>query len=143
MPGRSGSHGGLGHFDHVVDFQRFNAGGIENLGGVCQPYGQGAFAQGVDFFHAFIHERLRAENARVRLHGAADFVGHILRVLAIGVVLDTVEALQREISSISWQRLVRALFVMLDDVIASCLAENQQVKQGIRSQPVGAVHADA
>ena len=77
-----------------------------------------ALADGVDFFYAFVHARLRAEHARVRLHGGANVIGDVLRVFAAAAVLQFGQTRQGVVGCIGWQGFVRVFAVELDDVVA-------------------------
>ena len=77
------------------------------------------------------------------LHGGADVVGDVLRVLAFAGVVQACDAGQGEVSRVGRQALVRGGFVEFDDVVTRSAAEHQQVEQRVGAQAVGAVHAHA
>src|SRR3990167_6839142 len=142
---RSGrGHGGLGDFHQVVDFERFDARGVEHLGLVLERDVGHALAQRVDLGHAFVHHGLGAEHAGMHLHGRAHVVGHVLGVFAAGGIVQTGQAGQGLVGGVGRQRfVVLVLVVGFDDVVAGRAAEHQQVEQRVGAQAVGAVHADA
>mgnify|MGYP003382355715 CR=1 FL=1 len=68
--------------------------------------------------------------ARVLLHGGADVVGDVLCILAAGGIVQSGNARQCGICSISGQWLVdRIGFVELDNVVACSAAKYQQIQQ--------------
>mmetsp|Transcript_21674 Transcript_21674/g.84431 ORF Transcript_21674/g.84431 Transcript_21674/m.84431 type:complete len:640 (+) Transcript_21674:4098-6017(+) len=142
---RCGRHdGGLGRLDQVLDFERLDARGVEDLGLVLQGDVLHPLGNLGDLGHAFIEHGLGAEHAGMLLHRGAQVVGDVLRVLAAGAAVQAREAGQRAVGRIGRQGLVRALAeVGRHQVVAGSTAEDQQVQQRVRAQAVGAMHADA
>src|SRR5690606_17466336 len=137
-------HRGLSGLDQVVNFQRLDAGGVEDLGVVLQADGLDALAHRGDALHAFVHGLLGAEHAGALLHGRADLAGHVLGVFAILGRIQAGQARQRVVGGVLGQRLVvLGLEVGLDDVVAGGAAKHDQVEQRVGAQAVGAVHRHA
>jgi hypothetical protein len=75
-------HRGERRLDQVLDLQRLDAGGVEDLGLVGQVDVLDALGDRLDLRTPSSIDGLRAEHAGVLLHRAADVVGDVLRVLA-------------------------------------------------------------
>src|SRR5574344_3081473 len=141
LAGSGRHHGGLGHFDQVVHFQRFHAGGVPHFGLIGQGNATDALADFGNLGHAFVHALLCTEHASVLLHGLADVASQVLCVDTFFGVVQLVEALQRALAAVGRHFSVFAkVFDVRSDVLTSGFTKHQQVQQRVGAQTVGAVH---
>ncbi len=137
-------HGRQSQLHQVFQFQRLDAGGVEDVAVVFE---HGVVETVTDLPHLgqpLLQHLLRAEHAAVLLHHLLQFAAQAVHRLAAVAPFPAGQPRQRRGDAVVGQRAVIAVLLqVIDDVVAGGAAEHHDVQQRIAAEAVGAVHRDA
>ncbi len=145
LPARQrGGDDGHAHVDEVLQLEGLHPRGVEDAAAILEPDLVQPFAERLHLLHALAHDLLGTEDAGVVLHHLAELGAQRRHAHPVARALETPEALHGALLAGAVDvALVGILAEVLENVQAREPAEDQDIQQGIASQPVGPVHRDA